>query len=60
MNSRERILAAINCEPVDRIPTDMWATAEVRRKLTDYFGEGVRLWKELHIDGMGYVFPRYA
>ncbi|MDK1021309.1 MAG: uroporphyrinogen decarboxylase family protein [Candidatus Hydrogenedentes bacterium] len=60
MNSRERILAAINCEPVDRIPTDMWATAEVRRKLTDYFGEGVSLWKELHIDGMGYVFPRYA
>ena len=26
MNSRERILAAIHHQPLDRVPTDIWAT----------------------------------
>lgn len=60
MNSRERVLAAINREPVDRIPTDIWATREVWQKLRDHFGEGAKIWEELHVDGMGHVFPRYA
>jgi len=30
MNSRERMLAAMNRQPVDRIPTDIWATGEVQ------------------------------
>ena len=38
MNHRERILAAIRHEPVDRVPTDMWATVEVQERLYDYFG----------------------
>ena len=38
MNHRERILAAIRRQPVDRIPTDMWATPEVQEKLLAYFG----------------------
>ncbi len=29
MNSRDRILAAMDRQPVDRIPTDIWATAKV-------------------------------
>ena len=33
---RERVLAAIRHEPVDRVPTDMWATREVQEKLFDY------------------------
>src|SRR5512142_2212977 len=37
MNHRERILAAIRHEPLDRIPTDMWATVEVQEKLFDHF-----------------------
>ena len=38
MDHRQRILAAINHQPVDRVPTDMWATAEVQEQLFDHFG----------------------
>ena len=38
MNARERMLAAINRQPVDRIPTDIWATPEVWAMLRDHFG----------------------
>jgi uroporphyrinogen decarboxylase len=51
MNSRERVLAAINHLPVDRIPTDIWATAEVWEKLRAHFGEGADVAALLHIDG---------
>ena len=37
MEHRERILAAIRHEPVDRVPTDMWATVEVQEKLFGAF-----------------------
>lgn len=63
MNSRERILAAINHQPVDRIPTDIWATGEVWRKLRAHFGDGVNIYEILHIDGFdestrcGYIGP---
>ena len=38
MDHRERILAAISHQPLDRVPTDMWATAEVQEKLFAHFG----------------------
>ena len=38
MDHRERILAAISHRPLDRVPTDMWATAEVQEKLFAHFG----------------------
>jgi uroporphyrinogen decarboxylase len=38
MNHRERILAAIRHQPVDRVPTDMWATPEVLARLFAHFG----------------------
>ena len=38
MDHRERILAAISHQPLDRIPTDMWATPEVQEKLFAHFG----------------------
>jgi uroporphyrinogen decarboxylase len=60
MNSRERILAAIRHEPLDRIPTDIWATPEVMAKLQAYFGTGADLHALLHIDGIPYIWPRYA
>ena len=41
MNHRERILAAIRHQPLDRVPTDMWATAEVLHMLFAYFGIAV-------------------
>jgi hypothetical protein len=33
MNQRERMLAAKKHQPVDRLPTDIWATPEVWEKL---------------------------
>ena len=59
MNSRERILAAIDRKPVDRIPTDIWATSEVWAKLRAHFGESADLGQELHIDGFAGVGPEY-
>lgn len=38
MTHKERILKAIQHEPTDTIPTDMWATEEVQEKLFSYFG----------------------
>ena len=38
MDHRQRILAAIAHEPLDRVPTDMWATAEVQEQLFAHFG----------------------
>ncbi len=51
MTARERMLAAINHQPVDRVPTDIWATAEVWAKLKAHFGEGTNFFEMLHIDG---------
>ncbi len=59
MNSRERMLAAINRQAVDRIPTDIWATGEVWAKLRAHFGESADVQSELHIDGFAYVGPEY-
>jgi uroporphyrinogen decarboxylase len=59
MNHRERVLAAIERKPVDRIPTDIWATGEVWEKLRAYFGEGVDIAEALQIDGMRSVAPDY-
>jgi len=60
MNSRERILAAINRQPVDRIATDIWATGEVWAKLRAHFGESADIGRELHIDGFAGVGPEYT
>jgi uroporphyrinogen decarboxylase len=60
VNSRERMLAAINHQPVDRIPTDIWATQEVWAKLRDHFGEGADIMAALHIDGMAGVGADYV
>jgi uroporphyrinogen decarboxylase len=60
MNSRERMLAAINRLPIDRIPTDIWATPEVWEKLCSRFGDEATTMAELHIDGMGSVSAEYS
>ncbi len=59
MNSRERVLAAINHQPVDRVPTDIWATGEVNAKLIAHFGSYERALEALHIDGLPGVSARY-
>ena len=60
MNSRERMLAAINHEKVDRVPTDIWATPEVWGKLRQHYGSDHNVRRRLHIDGMANVEPKYA
>lgn len=60
MNSRERILAAINHQPLDRVPTDIWATQEVWDKLHEHFDKDANLYSILKIDGiMGYSETKY-
>jgi hypothetical protein len=60
MTSRERMLAAISHQPVDRVPTDIWATPEVWRVLRAHVGEGVDVLDALGIDGFAGVGPRYC
>jgi len=60
MNSRERVLAAIDRQPVDRIPTDIWATPEVWAKLRDRFGDDADVRAQLNIDGIYPVWCEYA
>lgn len=60
MNARERMLAAINLQPVDRVPTDIWATDEVWRMLCTRFGTRAQVREALCIDGMADVNATYA
>jgi len=60
MNSRERILAAINHQPVDRVPTDIWCTGEVHNKIAAHFGDWQTAQRELHIDGFGGAGAKYV
>jgi uroporphyrinogen decarboxylase len=61
MNHRERILAAINHQPLDRFPTDIWATDEVWGKLRLYFGvqQNIEVYDKLQIDGIMGIAPPY-
>jgi uroporphyrinogen decarboxylase len=61
MDHRERILAAIHHEPLDRFPTDIWATPEVWEKLCQYFSTTNRtvVYDCLGIDGIFGVSPKY-
>ncbi len=60
MNARERVLAAIHHEPLDRVPCDIWATGEVWEKLAAHFGPGADISAVLHIDGIAGPAPRYV
>ena len=54
MTPRERIMAAINHQPLDHLPCDIWATPEVWQMLQDHFGTEDRfeIWECLGIDGI--------
>jgi len=53
------MLAAMNLQPVDRVPTDIWAVGEVWQQLKDRFGEYPEILSALHIDGMASVGAPY-
>ncbi len=61
MNHRERILAAICHQPVDRIPTDIWATDEVWSALRHYcrVENNLEVYNALDIDGIIGITPPY-
>jgi len=52
MTPRERILAAINHEPTDRVPIDYWGVWEITEKLFKHFGvnDMLGLSKSLELD----------
>jgi uroporphyrinogen decarboxylase len=58
---RDRVLAAINHQPVDRVPTDYWGTPEVTEMLLDHLGCETQLgmYDRLGIDGIVGVAPPY-
>jgi uroporphyrinogen decarboxylase len=57
MTPRERVMAAISHQALDRVPTDIWATPEVTAKLEAHLGKD---WQtKLHIDGWGGSGPKY-
>jgi len=66
LNPRDRILAAINHLPVDRFPTDIWATGEVWEQLYQHFGivgrtpmDRLTLYERLGVDGIIGITPPY-
>ena len=61
MNHKERIIAAIRHEKVDRIPTDIWATGEVWENLRTHFGvnTNIDVYDRLDIDGIIGIAPPY-
>jgi uroporphyrinogen decarboxylase len=59
MNRKERILAAIKHEPVDRLPTDYWGTEEATQNLRDYLGTD-DIYEALDIDGIAGATPPYV
>jgi uroporphyrinogen decarboxylase len=62
MTSRERILASIRHQPVDRLPCDIWAIGEVWDSLRAHFGEDdpLQLRDLLGIDGIVGTGPPYT
>lgn len=62
MTPKERILAAIRHEPVDRIPTDIWATDEVWERLKRHLGvtDMLQIYELLSIDGIPGIAPDYT
>jgi uroporphyrinogen decarboxylase len=62
MTSRERMLAAVNRQPVDRVPTDIWATPEIWAKIRARYGSEDAFFDAAHIDliarmGVPYTGP---
>ena len=59
---KQRILAALRQQPVDRLPTDLWATNEVMDRLYAHFRVDNRLdlYDRLGVDGIFGIAPAYT
>jgi uroporphyrinogen decarboxylase len=61
MTSKERILAVLARQPVDRIPVDIWHTGEVFQALADYTGlhDEKDIYRQLGLDKIIWFGPTY-
>ena len=61
LNPRERIRGVLNREQVDRIPIDLWYTAEVAKTLHDHLNvrSDEEMYRRLGLDKMIWIFPWY-
>ncbi|MBQ4306629.1 MAG: hypothetical protein II764_06390, partial [Bacteroidales bacterium] len=62
MTPRERIMATINRQPVDRPPVDLWCTPEVLDSLREYTSteDELEVYNKLGVDKIVWIFPGYA
>ncbi len=62
MTPRERIIATLNRQPVDRYPVDLWCTPEVLETLKTHTGQQDELavYKALGLDKIVWIFPGYG
>ncbi len=62
MTPRNRILATINRQPVDRPPVDLWCTPEVLDSLRAHTGkqDELEVFQALGLDKVVWVFPGYG
>lgn len=62
MNSRERVMMAVNHREPDMVPIDYWATPEVTERLQQYYGLGdfEDLMRELEVDCRYIPGPSYV
>lgn len=61
MTPRERVLALLHRQPVDRIPIDLWYTPEIGALLRGHFGvaDDPGLWRAMQLDKIVWDFMEY-
>ncbi|MCG3149424.1 MAG: hypothetical protein PCFJNLEI_02886 [Verrucomicrobiae bacterium] len=61
MTARERILAVLNRQPVDRLPVDLWHTPEIGTLLRQQFGvaDDLSLYRAMKLDKIVWNFMEY-
>lgn len=62
MNSRERVDAILNRQPVDRIPVDFWLAPELMEQLKKEYQtqDDIELYRKLDVDKLVWVGPGYT
>jgi len=61
MTPKERILAVLNRQPVDRLPVDLWHTPEIAAALRNHFkvADDFAMWRALGLDKIVWDFMDY-
>lgn len=61
MNAKQRVLAALNRDPVDRLPVDLWHTPEIGSQLRKHCGveSDLDVYRALKLDKIVWDFMEY-